>query len=650
MKFQPSILQKSPSTDNRLPTTTFFHSSTLALAGILVLILLVYAGGFDNSFVNWDDDRIIYNNSFIKELNWENLKAIFTRFTQPVSDMYLPVRTLSHLLEWSLWGGWAPGYFGVNLLLFALAIVLLFRLLRQIGFSERITLLTVGLWALHPLRVESVTWLSARKDVLALCFILLAWLGIVRLMQGRSRRPWFLSLGSLLAFGLAMLTKLTSAAFPLILGLYLVFFHLPRTREQQLRFWGISAGVLLPMAVLVLILYQLSLAYGPETGLLAEYPGGSLTTSILTSLRTQVAYLALSFAPIGLCHYYVVPSSFDLWQTTATANYGAGPTLDILALPAFYPTLGFSLLGLVLIWGCWKFLRTGRYGRVLFAFMTYVATFLPVSGILGATYIRMADRYTLLPHLGLFLLIALVIDWVWQRLPHPGLSRLVLAACVAALLGLAGTTFARNQVWDNSVALWQDGVAKNPNWYRSWYFLGKAHYSKGRAELARQAFRQGLRLKPGYFWLQDFNAKACALLDRPAERLASLVAAKEITRYSARQAWLQRQIQQELAETGLSVAISGLEVTQCIATPPRLEVQWRSVRPLWVSLLWLDGSGRCYRSEARFAPEPGRVSFRDEEGPDRAESLLLLTDTGQVARIPYFAAVPVEIAPAGTGW
>ena len=180
-----------------------------AMGALLVLmVVLVFANTFKNDFVGYDDQNLILQNPAIRSLSPENIAEMFVPKHR---GNYQPIRTLSYAIDHAIWGMRPFGYQLANIVLHAVTVIGTWLLIRRLA-SEPIPLLAAAIFAVHPIHVESVTWISARKDVLSLAFFLLAILWYEKSESEGKRIPYA---ASIFATGIALLSKLTAVSIPL---------------------------------------------------------------------------------------------------------------------------------------------------------------------------------------------------------------------------------------------------------------------------------------------------------------------------------------------------------------------------------------------------------------------------------------------------
>jgi tetratricopeptide (TPR) repeat protein len=480
-KSRPASGQSSPGGKPPAPLPARADSllSKRVLAACVVLILasvIVYAPVRHFGFVGWDDADYVTDNVHVAQgLTWQ---GTWWALTSTDAANWHPVTWLSHMLDVQLYGMNAGPQHLTNLLLHILNTLLLFGLLyRMTGAWGRSTFVA-GLFALHPLHVESVAWIAERKDVLSTLFGMLTMWAYVSYVR-RPRLGRYLVV--LLWFGLGLMAKPMLVTLPFVL-LLLDFWPLRRLElDGGAGPPGLAAFRQRWAALLRLVKEKLPLlalaAISSVVTVLAQQHGGAVKglERVPLSLRLTNA-LASYLAYIGKM----------LWPVRLSAFYPLGTSPPVLQ----------ACLGALLLIGVTVFaIRAGqRHGYFLTGWLWYVGTLIPVVGLLQVGDQSMADRYTYLPLIGLFLIVAwgapeLVARWRYGRLALP-----VAAACV--LLACAGVARAQVRYWSDGAALWRHALDVNGDNYLAHASLGDILLKQGRTGEAISHFVEALQLKP----------------------------------------------------------------------------------------------------------------------------------------------------------
>jgi tetratricopeptide (TPR) repeat protein len=433
----------------------------------------------DCAFTNFDDPEYVTKNPHV--FRGLNVQSITWAFTQIHSSNWHPLTWISHMLDCQIFGTKPAGHHFTSLGFHIANTLLLFWLLFKMTGSPLRSGIVAALFAWHPLHVESVAWISERKDVLSTFFGLLAMLAyayyVQRKAEGgedkpnvpRSRHLAFYVL-SLFLFALSLLSKSMLVTLPFVL-LLIDFWPL---RRWDFRRAGLS---LLRTRVLLekIPFFVLSIAFSAAT-FYVQKKGGAvislefkpLSERIVNALHSYVGYLEKLVWPTQLCAYY-----FNQWQDSRWVVYLA--TLLVLSAVA--------------IWSArrWRFVPVG--------WLWYVGTLLPVIGIVQVGSQAMADRYTYFPSIGIFVAVVWVAAEILSRYSR-WLTGLISAAI---LLVFAVATWFQVHRWQNSIALFEHALQVGEESAVAHQNLGYALLEdQGRAREAERHFRRALEMYPDY--------------------------------------------------------------------------------------------------------------------------------------------------------
>ncbi len=444
----------------------------LLVAGLIIVTGAgAMAPGLGGELLNWDDDRFVERNVQIRELSADNLRAIFGG---PHFEAYHPLHLLSYTLDYQLFGLWAPGYKLHNLGLYLLCLALLFRLLLQLGFSRLAALLGTLVFAAHPLHVEAVVWVSARKESLSLALMLGAALAYLGSASWRRPLRWL----ALALFGLALLAKTSTVVLPPLLVAIDVILRRRRLGAALLHsapLWLLGLGV----SVYVVGLWQQNAMLRPDP------QGGAAAALVFKSYWHHASKLLV---PINLSPVYPIDrgGSFDLQ----------------------------AALGLALLLGLGAALWRGRWTRLPAAW--FLLACLPVCNLIPI-YFFVQDRYAFVPSLALALAVASVV------LAARDLPRKVLVGGIAAVVALLGALSATQAVhWRSSRALWQLATRVQPASFYGHLALGHTLRKSGELQAAGAAYRAAIKLQP------RFDAARIALCLTAVQRASGAMKAAQV--------------------------------------------------------------------------------------------------------------------------
>ncbi len=480
---------------DRLPTRAVLPAALLAVA-----VAAVFGRMLWNQPVGLDDPLQLGGEAVRGGLTLEGARWSLAAFA---GGLWHPVTWLSHMAAVSLFGTAPWGHQLVNLLLHAAGAAALFLALRALTGSVWRSALAAGLWALHPLRVESVAWLAERKDLLCGLFLFLGlWAYALYARRGGVGRYLLVAGCFLLALG----SKAAAVVFPpllLLLDGWPLGRFLPGDRWRRVR-------EKLPLAVLALPVAALAYAAERSAGAIRpEGYGAELWGRAGHAVTAVWSYLGLTLGPVRLSVYYPYPDHPPAWGWTA---------------------LGAAALAAV-TWGAWRW--RGRFPALLTGWLWFLLALAPVMGVVPLGGHLMADRFTYLPQVGL----AVAAVWGGQALlaRRPRLSRAATVAALLALAALAAVSFARTGDWRDEETLYRRSLLRDGhNWLVARY-LGVTLVEKGRLEEAVPYLRTAVLDRPRDPRLRRELASAYLALGagkgeegRLAEALAALSAAEEM--------------------------------------------------------------------------------------------------------------------------
>ena len=443
----------------------------------------VFLPALKNGFVNWDDVYNLVENQSYRGLGWRQLKWMFTTFYM---GPYQPLSWVTFGLDYLAWGMDPFGYHLTNVALHsanALLFYLLCLKLLAAGRPEEKTGLRPAavfaalVFAVHPLRVESVAWVTERRDVLSGFFYLLTllWYLAPRGAGGEKYPFWRRHLPPLGAFLLALLSKGMVITLPAALVL-LDIFALKRLPPDPRRwFTRETRGVWLeklPYFLLAAVFGFIGYAYQAKAGALGLRQDPGFCARAAQVLFAVVFYLKKTLLPTGLSPLYQLPAGFGLlnWQSAAAGGVIAAATVAALALRRRRPA-------------------------VLAIWVFYLATLAPVAGFINFGFQSAADRYTYLPCLGFALLAGAGL----LACLHAAGGRFRVHCAALACLSIAALSFLtwRQQgVWLNSETLWTQALAVNPRLDLAHNNLGHILAAQGKPAAAEEHYLEALRLNP----------------------------------------------------------------------------------------------------------------------------------------------------------
>ena len=445
----------------------------VAVCALLLLAMVVTFGQtVCHEFVNFDDNEYVFENSYVSR--GLTASGIVWAFTQGEQANWIPFTWLSLMIDCQLYDLHAGGHHLTNVLLHTATAMLLFLVLRRMTGRLWPSAFAAALFAVHPLRAESVAWVTERKDVLSgLCFMLTlgAYLGYVRHQFSWARYALLL-----VVFALGLMAK------PMLVTLPFVLFLLDYWPFHRLALaWRI---VIEKLPLIVLAAASCTVTFWAQRGAMLPQDRLPVAGRMVNALVSYAAYLVQFFYPAGLAAFY--PHSGPHLSSThvvVAAVVLAGVSVGTLACRQRCP---YALVG----------------------WLWYVGMLVPVVGLVQVGSQAMADRYTYLPQIGLGIALA----WGTADICRAWPSRrwacgLASASLLAALMGCA---FRQTSFWCDSETLWTRALAVTSHNAMAQNGLGDALASDGRLEEGTEHFRRAVAISP-YVVMFRMNLGAACL-------------------------------------------------------------------------------------------------------------------------------------------
>jgi protein O-mannosyl-transferase len=469
---------KRPSAQNHrgLPKGVRSHRITIVIYLFLIAIsLAVFGHTLRYDFINFDDDLYVYNAPAIQA--GLTVKGLSLAFTSPHARNWHPLTTISHMLDCQLYGLKAGGHHATNALLHTIAVLLLFRVLWQMTGAVWKSATMAALFAVHPLHVESVAWVSERKDVLSAVFFLLMLGAYFRYTRARSVTRY---LAAALLFVAGLLSKPMLVSAPVIL---LLLDYWPLRRFEQLSLtkerakaaksgdkWRVRRDLFLEKIPLLAI----AAGFCVITFILQKRATGAIPPlpflwRIENAFVTYVIYIWETLWPARLAVFYPHPNdTLTIWEI-------------LLAIGLL---LAMTITAIV-------FRRKGPY--LFVGWFWYVGMLLPVIGLVQVGEQGHADRYTYLPHIGLFVLAVWLVADVTAASERR--SRVAVTSAVIIIVALGWAAFIQTSYWRSSDTLWTHALAVTSNNDVAHNNLGYLCVHRGELDKAISHFETALRIR-----------------------------------------------------------------------------------------------------------------------------------------------------------
>jgi len=442
--------------------------------------LLVYLTALGNGFINWDDGAFVYSNPFIRSIDLETLRWAFTSIN--VANWH-PLTMLSFVADYAVWGLNPLGYHLTNIIIHAintfisglLAATLVRAALtgRTDGVERKAAaagFITALLFGIHPLHVESVAWISERKDLLCGLFYMLAMLAYMKyaIAEASKATRWYII--TLLMFVLGLMSKPMIVSLPavlLILDLYPLDRFTSKTPAAVKRALLDKAPFFLLSAASALS----TIAFQATHGAMVSGEAYPLALRVLTAARGFIFYLYKTLVPLWLAPYYPRPTSIDFFSLEFAGSVAAFIAISIFCALTFKKRKVFA--------AAWLF---------------YLVTLLPVIGLVQVGGQAAADRYAYIPGLAPFLLIGCAAAYISARR-----RALFTAATVIAAATLAVLSINQISIWKDPVTFWSHEISLYPGSVPIAYInRAMAYEDSGRLALALADYTTAMELNRNY--------------------------------------------------------------------------------------------------------------------------------------------------------
>ena len=435
------------------------------LSVILLISFIVYLPSLQNGFVNWDDGGIIYKNPNITNVvDWEtfftSVKNILS--SHDANGNYNPLPLISFAFEHMLYGLDNPGWWHLNnIILHLICVFLVFRIALALGLKLIPAAFCALIFGIHPMRVESVAWITERKDVLYGAFYLLAlyfYINSVRL-SSRKRNSFII----LFCFILALLSKIQAVSLPL--SMLLVDYYFGRKLSMNLVYekWLYFFISLVTGAVGIYFL-----RFGGES-LGASHHYFSIFQRIFIGPYSFVIYFIKSLLPYKMVpiHPYPDPNSWSFYASIIIAPSIIGSTYYFFH--THKKTMVFGIL-----------------------FFTFNIMFLLQTLSAGQGFI--ADRFTYIAYFGLFLIYASWLQWALEH--YTELNKWIYLVVLLVLVIYGSINFEQNKIWKNEETLWSHQIKHHPEVFLPWIYRAVLYREEGQLNKALRDHNKAIALKP----------------------------------------------------------------------------------------------------------------------------------------------------------
>ncbi len=476
---------------------------------ISVFVAVLYFNSLGNQFTIWDDG-MIYSGTAVRSLSLENILSIFTL---KKAATYQPVRVLSYAVDYYFWKLNPVGYHITNIFFYIITCIMvyfaLFHLsmnLRERAFPDshsRVAFLGSLLFAAHPVHVEAVAWLAARKEVLQGSFFFLAFFLYLKAGEVARRRTPYLSMVFLFIL-LAILSKPSAVVFP---GVIIVY-EIARRKEDLIDFFRRHWIFLLASLVLSGIFISIMMKVMFEAGGIKPYRGGSLLNNLLVS-----------------CYSFL----YNIKLLVSTVNYSAAYTIPIpnpiLTIKTFI-FVGLTFLLFALSFWTLKFTKV-----IFFSFLFFFVTLLPYLNIIPISTL-LADRYVFIASFAYAFVLGIAFDHLYafqhQKFSKGFFKLLCIVLFLFLLGGYSFMTVRQNTIWENSYTLWEDAVEKYPDSNTANALMGVVYMDIGMDDKAVKYLERAVEITPYDYQSRNNLGIVYGRLNEPEKALKELMTAIQL--------------------------------------------------------------------------------------------------------------------------
>lgn len=411
------------------------------LIAIVAVTAITFSNSISNDFVkNWDDKGYIMDNPYVQNFTKESIKPIFTSF---YNANYHPLTTLSYAIELKLFGFNAKPFHVNNLIIHILNALLVFWLIIVITGRYEASAIVSLLFAIHPMHVESVSWISERKDVLYAFFYISALISYIFYVKEKKTKYIFFTF---ILFLLSLLSKSAAVSFPVMLVLFDYYYNRPIDRKNIIE--------KTPFFILSIVFGVAAILSQRTLGAIQDLTHAfSIFDRIFLVSYGVLFYIIKLFIPINLSAVHAYPFKME----------------GILPMEYYFAPLALGLI-IFLIYKAGKYRKDVVFGTLFFLIsIALVIQIIPVGKALTA------ERYSYIPYIGLFF----IIGRFYTETADGGYAgaQKIKNLFLIVLLGLTAffcaSTWNRNKVWKDGMSLFEDVIEKNP--MIDYAYVNRAH-------------------------------------------------------------------------------------------------------------------------------------------------------------------------------
>ena len=450
-----------PRVSSATPAASAFLSMPALVVALVALVAWVFFPVIHFDFVSWDDPFYVTTTPMVLAgLTW---RGVAWAFTTGYAFYWHPLTWLSHMLDVQMFGLAAGGHHATSVFWHLINTLLVFGVFFRLTGARAQSAVVAALFAVHPLHVESVAWIAERKDVLSTCFLLLAIWAYAGYTRAPSLRRYAIVA---LCFALGLMAKPMVVTLPVLLLLLDVW----PAQRLTLQNWRPRVVEKLPLVALGVAAGVAAIAVQQHVGAAAGLSTLPLGTRVENALLSTTTYVAQMFWPVHLAAFYPYP------RAISTVRAACAAAALVVA------TVAAALVA-------------KRQPYVIVGWLWFLVGLAPVAGFIQVGDQARADRFTYVPLIGLFVIVAWGVPVLagrmkYRRIALPLAAVIVVAACACA---------ARVQVgfWRNSETMWTRALAVTSDNFRAQAGLADVLVERGDASAALPHYAEAVRLAPG---------------------------------------------------------------------------------------------------------------------------------------------------------
>ncbi len=486
------------------------NKSSIACLAIVILVFLLYLNSLENQFTNWDD-AMIYDNSSIRDLSWGGIRKIFTI---EKANNYQPLRMLSYAVDYHFWKFNPAGYHLTNILFYMLTCLTVFFALQLLslhlrekaadGSHFRVALFGSFLFVVHPVHVEAVTWMVARKEVLQGFFFFFALYAYFKGRKEEGFRKIVYLIIVLVSFLLAILSKPSAVVFPGIILLYEVANGQQRFMSFIKRHWLFVSAAFVISGVFAYIMFKVMI----EAGGVKHFRGTDFLSNSLVCLYVFLHAIKLLIFTLNYSAAYSFVVSMPVFCLK-----------NIVMMLSAFSLFAFSILSL------------RRTKSIFFSLFFFFVALLPYLNIIPISTLK-ADRYVFIGSLSYAFLVGIAFDRFYgfqhRRFSQGFFKLLSVAVFLFFVVGYSLMTIRQNTVWENSYTLWSDAVEKHPESNTANALMGVVYMELGMDREAVKYLEKAVQLLPYDYMSHNNLGVVYGRLDEPEKSLKEYATAIEL--------------------------------------------------------------------------------------------------------------------------